>query len=374
MATAPEIYTQEILDNLIRAALDPTSLPYFNTLDSGVPQVTDKGTIGGFINYPAQSIVKQLHNQRGGQLGPLTGERDVTVNWTIKPVNDESRLRAMRCLYLWVLDKPLENIQLCDRTVGRFFTDEKGRQRLCLAAIPKGWFQWGRRHDIPKEARYVVDHHGTYGWVVPGREEELTRFSLTILRIATNAKRTKTVVRTYYNDEGRIAQQETSTERVDRIIPAGSTVLTSEDLDKKIEELVSVANDILKDPNYASSIPQNLQDFMRKLSDQREADTPGSPEGANHLACLQDVDVLNSLIDTIKDSLSASAQPRAGQDQQGAVQRKPSEKMLVKLRNLRDLLQELGDSKILNEGDDADLTIDSLPFDVTPGLVTAPHG
>ena len=122
MSSEPDIYNQQILDNLARISADPTALPYFNTLDSGVPQVVDKLTLGGFLMFPAQSLVKQLHNQRGGQLGPLTGERDVTVNWTMKPVSDEGRLRAMRCLYLWVLGElNPDDAAKCRKRIGNFY-------------------------------------------------------------------------------------------------------------------------------------------------------------------------------------------------------------------------------------------------------------
>jgi hypothetical protein len=223
MSTEPDIYIEQVMSNLARIAADPTVLPYFNTLDSGVPQDTDRLTIGGFLQFPAQTIVKQLHNQRGGQLGPLTGERDINVPWTIKPVNDEGRLRAMQGLYLWVLDR-LDPEDLCDveKKVGTFYLGQNGKSTFSFGQIEHGWFRSGSWWDKPKEARYYIHHHGTYCWVEPGYEKALTDLTLRMLRIALNAKRTKTVVRMYYNVEGRVAQTESSVEAVAPIVPGGS--------------------------------------------------------------------------------------------------------------------------------------------------------
>ncbi len=242
MSSEPDIYIQQVMDNLSRIAVDPTALPYFNTLDSGVPQVTDRMTLGGFINFPAQTLVKQLHNQRGGQLGPLSGERDINVNWTIKPVNDEGRLRAMQGLYLWVLGR-LNPTELCDveKKIGTFYTGQNGKANFSFGQVEQGWFQWGGWHDKPKDARYFVHNHGTYYWVVPGHEGALTDLSLRMLRVALVVKRTKTVVRNYYNVEGRIAQTESTVEAVEKIVPVGTVVRpnANANAEKRIRQILA---------------------------------------------------------------------------------------------------------------------------------------
>ena len=160
--------------------------------------MTDKGTLSGFINFPAQSVVKQLHQQRGGQVGPLGGERDVGANWTLKPINDPDRLKAMRCLYLHVLSVPMadggaECKTLTQKYLGHKFDPNR---------VAQCWFRHGGWHEIPKQATIVFHHHGTYFWVVPGGEQEVTRLTLTMLDIATIAPRTMSVEITFKSGKG----------------------------------------------------------------------------------------------------------------------------------------------------------------------------
>src|SRR5208337_1694206 len=63
LKSEPDIYNQQVLENLSRIALTPSSLAYFSIIDSAIPQVTDIGSASGFLDFPAQSVVKQLHRQ-----------------------------------------------------------------------------------------------------------------------------------------------------------------------------------------------------------------------------------------------------------------------------------------------------------------------
>ena len=197
--TEPDIYNQEVLENLSRIATIPSSMAYFATLDSGVPTDTDIGSLGMFLNFPAQTVVKQLHRQRGGQLGPLNGERDVQATWNLKPVNDPDRLEAMRLLYLWALgqlgtEQANANIEL----MSKFFA-----KRFEWSDYDRGWFMTGCWHDVPRDARYVLHHHGTYCWVAPGMEAQVTKLSLAMLDIATVSPPTMQVV---YDDKWHATQ------------------------------------------------------------------------------------------------------------------------------------------------------------------------
>jgi len=455
MSSEPDIYNQQVLDNLARLAADPNTLPYFNTLDSGVPQVTDRLTFGGLLVFPAQTLVKQLHNQRGGQLGPLAGERDVNLNWVIKPVNDESRLRAMRCLYLWVLGRlqgcdlrlmssvkdvseiPTEGKHLiivaavgpvlhfrvfdgdgrlvvdtdetrltehtrhlellrmqlgglwppheltgsekgrvinavasivdqtrlqptevfeCETMIGRFYGGEDGKDNFNFGKVAQGWFQCGRWHDVPKDARYVIHHHGNCCWVVPGQEEALTDLSLRILRIALAAKRTKTVVRTYYNDEGRVAQQETSTEAGEKIVPTGARVPRAE-LRQQLQEILSrksVKDEIVKMQNALNDHPELLKQFY----------TPAEinilkPNDVVNLQTAPAQDLIISklenpiFLDVLRDQLKSTH---------------PLAPLLLKLRDAAQ------DKLVLDSSKDPDLMIDTFSNpEISPGLITSPH-
>ena len=54
-----------------------------------------------------------------------------------------------------------------------------------LDAMMPGWYGYGRKRDVPKDACYVGNYCQTYVWVLPDHVEYLTRLSLAILDIAT---------------------------------------------------------------------------------------------------------------------------------------------------------------------------------------------
>jgi hypothetical protein len=51
--------------------------------------------------------------------------------------------------------------------------------------LHSGWYEVGRRHQVPKNARYVGHYGKLYAWVRPGDEERFSEFTLVILNIAT---------------------------------------------------------------------------------------------------------------------------------------------------------------------------------------------
>jgi hypothetical protein len=364
VSTAPEIYNHQVLDNLARTMADPARLPYFSTLDSGVPLVTDKGTLSGLILFPAQSVVKQLHNQRGGQVGPITGERDVTVTWTMKPVNDESRLRAMRCLYLWVLAKPLpEDLEKSQKRVGDFYINELGDNKFDFKDVDQGWIQCGRWHNVPKDAAYVAHHHGVYCWVVPGRENALTDLSLRMLRIAIAAKRTKTVVRSYFNKEGRLVQQETSVEKVDGIAEPGY-ISTNREILEREEAIVARMLREFKFIDPDGKITNGVIDAFNQKSVLDELDRSDS-------SSLEKDDFIERVLEPV---VTCAIAKLLGFDPKNVRQKLEVWSKRELWRDLKDVLEDASDTKKLSKSPDADLTVDTLPFDVTPGLVTAaPH-
>ena len=188
MGSGPDIYTNQVLENLARAAVDQTALPYFALLQNGVPSTSDTGSLTiGPLSFPGQTAVNQLHNQRSGTLGPLGASRVVGANWTISPVNDPDRLTAMRHLYLWVLGRPPENLEKANALLQHYIGKD-----FSLTDVPQDWFRHGKRHDVPKEACRRFHHHGTSYWIVPGMEEQLTSLTIKMLDIATVTPTTST--------------------------------------------------------------------------------------------------------------------------------------------------------------------------------------
>ncbi len=138
------------------------------------------------LSYPAQTIVKQLHNQRGGQLGPLSGERDVTGNWSLKPVNDPNRLAAMRCACQIALGMTDQNHpDDFDRLKVFLRKNYKNYNGNPIEVIPSGWIDRGTKWEAPKHWPYVANCGHEYVWVKPDRLRDFTNFALIYLDIAT---------------------------------------------------------------------------------------------------------------------------------------------------------------------------------------------
>ena len=110
----------------------------------------------------------------------LTGNasRSITGNWTLNPMSNPDRLRAMRAAY-----------QIAP---GAEFIDPIDEQKLDAIRkdqkdipIAPGWIRVGRKRDVPRGA-CIVSHCGqTYAWVVPGHSKDFADFTLLMMNIAT---------------------------------------------------------------------------------------------------------------------------------------------------------------------------------------------
>ena len=63
-----------------------------------------------------------------------------------------------------------------------------------LASIQPGWFHVGRKRDVPKDACYVGSCGTTFVWVGPEGRDQLTEFTLTVLKVTSLIKETQTLI------------------------------------------------------------------------------------------------------------------------------------------------------------------------------------
>jgi hypothetical protein len=63
-----------------------------------------------------------------------------------------------------------------------------------LLEIEPGWYCVGRWCDVPRHARFVGRHNSTWVWVDPARQDDLTRFTLTVMKLGTLLKDTQTLI------------------------------------------------------------------------------------------------------------------------------------------------------------------------------------
>lgn len=216
--TLSSLIEQQVLDNLAAFGSNPGSLPQFAIIGDGTSQVQDGGSI-------TPSLAWNFTTFTGATL-PIQASRQVVGNWKLQPVMNAGRLKRIRCAYqiayatpiielqgtsvclpqgcvncigelvsVGLLPKPSKNIDKkcdCPDDLGwQFATEEDAQQyhqellQSIECNIPSGWFCIGTKKDALRSHRMHGMHNNSYAWVKPGRDEEFSRFTLTILALAT---------------------------------------------------------------------------------------------------------------------------------------------------------------------------------------------
>src|SRR5262249_22822022 len=214
--TLTDLNYQQVLDNVAMFVANPSSMPSVSIINAGTVTVGDQKTFNASATYSPTLTFAQ---QGGGALPILTllfnpsGQRNVTENWSLVPVTDVDNLRRIRCAFqMLVLDGgQTTDCESCSDLLERFYLGETDRMDCVL---PRGWFHAGRKKDVPKDACYVGRYCDTYVWVLPEGVEGLTRFTMTVIDLATGKPHApmKTVVRTYKADGNLDNTQVTTTE------------------------------------------------------------------------------------------------------------------------------------------------------------------
>lgn len=199
--TLTELQYQQVLDNVARFYDDPDTVPSFAVATAGTVSIAD--TKGAGVS-PTYAPTLPFALQGGGALPiltllfPFTTQRAVTENWSLTPITDADNLRRLRCAYrLLVMGDATPNHAYCHKQMKEFFAGEEAA--LADYFPPRGWYQLGRKHDVPACACYVGKHGCTYVWVTAEGRNDLAVFTMGALDLATGKMRTpqRTVVRTY---------------------------------------------------------------------------------------------------------------------------------------------------------------------------------
>jgi hypothetical protein len=214
--TLTELNYQQVLNNLAMFVANPSALPSVAIVNAGTVTVADQKTYNASATYAPTLTFAQ---QGGGALPILSllvspgAQRGITENWSLVPVTDIDNLRRIRCAFqLLALDGgQTTDCESCVELLRRFYLGETDRMD-CV--IPRGWFHVGCKKDVPAQACYVGQYHDTYVWVLPQGLEGLTRFTMTVIDLATGKPHApmKTVVSTYKADGSLDNKQVTTTE------------------------------------------------------------------------------------------------------------------------------------------------------------------
>ncbi len=212
--TLADLNYQQVLDNLARFEKTPGAMPSIAVINAGTVNVADQKSISANATYaPTLTFAQQI----GSGLPILSllfnpsASRNLSENWSLAPVTDVDNLRRIRCAYQLLIGDETSDCDHCIDEIKRFY---QGEQSDLDCLIPQGWYHVGCQEQVPRCACYVGHCCNTYVWVMPSGMDGLTRFTMTIIDLATGKPHapTKTVVRTYKSDGSLDSTQVTTTE------------------------------------------------------------------------------------------------------------------------------------------------------------------
>ena len=247
--TLTELQYQMVLENLATFAENPGAMPWHVNLTGGASQVTDsgQGQLGlGFNRYRihrnsflnvsptlsgSRTIVQQWGHQpvtdgdqlrllriayrraRGSPEMPDPDFLDDLAHDLKKVIVATEDLRSESLLFYQdasardhhrrsfdEVDKATDSM-VGDQRIMEVLADPARASRLTplarevaheindivdeLRTIRPGWYGVGRKRDVPRDARHVAHRGDVYVWVCPAGVEGLTRFTLSILEMAS---------------------------------------------------------------------------------------------------------------------------------------------------------------------------------------------
>jgi hypothetical protein len=183
--TVSDMYHQQVLDNLARFLTNPASMPSFSVVTGGTVNISDQK---GANVSPTYSPTLTRAMQGGGALPILSilfgasTQRSLTENWSTTPITDSDNLRRLRCAFQLAVGTETSECDQCKERLKGFFV---GGTESFECMLPTNWYQFGREEDVPPDACFVGHYCNTYVWVTPDGVDGLTRFTITILDIAT---------------------------------------------------------------------------------------------------------------------------------------------------------------------------------------------
>ena len=200
-STITGLQYQQVLANLASFHRHPEVLPHVAIVGTGGTSVSDEGTANVGLEWDPSQLVKTL-------LG-LEAKRQIEEQWTLAPVINPDKLRAIRCAYQLVVHGHATDPE-CDELLTAYLGAKYGEW------LTQGWYCVGIRKDVPRNACFVGHSDGCYAWVTPEGIDGLSRLTLVMLDIATldpnpaPEQATKTVEQYFYTD-GKLDRIETFT-------------------------------------------------------------------------------------------------------------------------------------------------------------------
>jgi hypothetical protein len=183
-SAVPDLYEQQVLDNLAEQATKPSALPYFGLPQSGSSANTRTVSANyspgwDFITGAGKYLGLWVFDKQTAQLQGMNANADT---FQVQPETNPDKLLLMQSAF----HRALGIDDQYASTLMKFLQSHSSWTHYDEMAQP-GWFVAGRKRDVPKHACYVGHYCETYIWVPPDQVENLARFTLVILDIETTA-------------------------------------------------------------------------------------------------------------------------------------------------------------------------------------------
>jgi hypothetical protein len=197
--TTADIYYQQVLNNVVRFEVNPATMPSISVVAAGTVNIEDAHEAGISPNYSPTLTAAQ---QGGGALPILSllfgfnARRSVTENWSTAPVTDSDNIRRLRCAFQYLVGTETSECDNCEERLKGFML---GGTESFECMLPRDWYGVGCEDDVPCDACFVASYCDTYVWVTSAGMDGFTRFTITVLDIATGEIRApqRTVVKKY---------------------------------------------------------------------------------------------------------------------------------------------------------------------------------
>jgi hypothetical protein len=181
-----EIENQEVMDNIVRFAVNPGSMPRFGIVSQGVFQMNDTVTVTPGLTWSPSGLMSTM-------LG-FSGQRAGSNQWTMTPIYDPEKLKKMRCLFRHAVNPAdvdpcydnhayLASLSVLAKPSTTLTTATADVPETC--GIPTGFYRCGRKCDVSARACFVAHHGSLWLWVEPEGLDGLTRLTLLVLDVAT---------------------------------------------------------------------------------------------------------------------------------------------------------------------------------------------
>lgn len=197
--TTADIYYQQVLNNVARFVVNPATMPSFSVVAAGTVNIEDAHEGGINPNYSPTLSAAQ---QGGGALPILSilfnfnARRAVTENWSTAPITDSDNIRRLRCAFQYLVGTETSECDRCRARLEGFFL---GGTEPFECMLPRDWYGVGCEEDVPCNACFVAHYCDMFVWVTPEGMDGFTRFTITVLDIATGEIHApeRTVVKKY---------------------------------------------------------------------------------------------------------------------------------------------------------------------------------